>query len=289
MVGYVFPKEHPMTRDTPTRRSSPKLWQGLALAGAAGLAAATPLAAGVTGFGVQAQAPSDARLWLAQAEAGEAGEAGAVADVSPEVAYLARLAIVEGHLVAAMNLYAKGMVPEAIGLAGHPEAEMMDEVRSTLAAHGADDFSDAMDAFSMAMADGAALADVQAALAVVHDGMAAAAARAAASPRVQFDALIALSRAAAAEYAGSIDGDTIADPLAFHEAQGFLQVAAGQAADLALSDDPVVAAAAVKALAAIDATGPAFAAIDMTPPLPGDPAVLVGAASTIEFVSYPVR
>ncbi|EKE18050.1 MAG: hypothetical protein ACD_10C00149G0002 [uncultured bacterium] len=42
-----------------------------------------------------------------------------------------------GHLLAADALYRKGLVDDAIGLSYHPEAEMMEEVRANLAAHGA--------------------------------------------------------------------------------------------------------------------------------------------------------
>ncbi len=70
-----------------------------------------------------------------------------MAEASPEVAYLAKLAIVEGHLIAARDLYRKGLVDEAVGLSWHPEAEMMDDVRADLAAHRVPDVTPAMAAF----------------------------------------------------------------------------------------------------------------------------------------------
>lgn len=93
-------------RSATLRATQPRLWRSVALSTAAvSLAAATPLIAGIsTGPAYDA---SDARVWLAQAttaEAGEAGEAGAIANAAPDVAYLTRLFIVEGHLVAAANL-----------------------------------------------------------------------------------------------------------------------------------------------------------------------------------------
>ena len=52
-------------------------------------------------------------------------------------------------------MYRKGLVDEAVGLSYHPEAEMMDEARALLTAHGAPDISPAMTAFSEMMEQGA--------------------------------------------------------------------------------------------------------------------------------------
>ncbi len=276
-----------MSVKTP-RPASPRLWTNAALMGAAtGLAVSAPLAA-MAHVNTIPLAPVE-RLWLAQADGGEAGEAGAVEGVAPDVAYLVRLRIVEGHLVAAAHLYRDGLTIEGVALSGHPEAEMMDDVRESLEQYGAADFTDAMDAFTMVMADGASQADVDAALANAVAGIDAAAAKAGHGPRVEFDALIALTRAAANEYAGALENGQIAEIMGFFEANGFLAVAKRQAEALAASDDPVVAAAGAKAVAALADTETAFPMIDSGTPQPSDPAILVAAASAIEFASYPVK
>ncbi|MGB8814578.1 MAG: hypothetical protein WCC57_15480 [Paracoccaceae bacterium] len=265
-----------------TRLTHPRLWRNLALAGATAGLAATPLAAEII-------PQMGATLWLAQAEGGEGGEAGAVANVSPDIAYLARLAIVEGHLVAATELYRKGMVDEAVGLSGHPEAEMMDEVRDTLTAHNAPDISPAMEELTNVMASAAPIGDVEAALARVQVAIAAAAAKGDAAPRVQIDALIALTRAAASEYAGSIKDGAIDDVMAFQEAHGFIEVAKVRAQILAASLDPVVASVGAKTLDTLGATAAAFDAIETTAPKPGDATILAAAAARIELAAFAVK
>lgn len=273
-----------MTDSSVRRVVGPRLWRGLALAGAAaGLAAAQPALAEVS-FGSGGGAVPE-RIWLAQAEGGEGGESGAVAEASPEAGYLARLLIVEGHLLAAVTLYGQGQVDDAVGLSGHPEAEMMDEVREALATHGAADFSDAMARLTEVMAAGAPLAEVQAALAEVRGGIAAAAEGAQAKAR--FGALVALLRAAGVEYQGSIEGGTVADLITWNEALGFVQAGQPVAAALAADADPVVAKAGAKAVAALAEAAALFG--DGAAPVAGDPAVLAGAAASIELAAYPVK
>lgn len=86
-----------------------------------------------------------------------------MADATPDVAYLTRLALIEGHMIAATTLYAPGMTDEAVGLAGDPKAEMIGEVRETLATRRAQDFSDALKAVGEGMAEGTGQAQVIAA------------------------------------------------------------------------------------------------------------------------------
>lgn len=266
------------------RPVQPRLWQGLAIAGTLGLAAAPALSGPFTKAFAPPTAPT---LWLAQAEGGEGGEAGAVADASPEVAYLAQLHIVEGHLVAALDLYRKGLADEAVGLSWHPEAEMMDEVRESLAARGIADVTPAMAAFSDAMERRADLAEVEAALATVHAAFAAAAAPAADDLQTRAAALVLLLRAAAHEYAESTEGGSVGDSMAYHEAHAFVEVARGLAVDLAGS--PATREAAEKALVAIGAADEAFG--DMTGPEleARDPAILMAVAARAELALSSVR
>lgn len=269
------------------RATQPRLWRSLALAGAAAsLALPAPLLADTL--------PRDAgaTLWLAAGEGGEGGEggeAGAVEGLPSDAAYLARLAIVEGHLLAASTLYAKGQTDEAIALSYHPEAEMMEEVREQIAAHGAADITPAMTAFSAAMEAGAAQPEVEAALAAVSAAVAAAGAGEEAEGRTRLDAIVALLQAAAHEYAGSIEGGQVTDPLAFHEAQAFVVIARMRASGLAGAIDPALATAAGRALDALATADEAFGDI-MAPELVArDPAILLGVAARVELVASSVR
>lgn len=269
------------------RVTQPRRWSGLAIASVS-LAVAGPAIAQVRLPDLAIYTPPvEAQLWTVQAEGGEGGEAGAVAGVSPDVAYLAQLSIVEGHLLAASDLYAKGMVDDAVGLSYHPEAEMMDVVRASLAAHGATDFTPQMAAFSAKLEAGAPASEVAAALADFRTAVAAAAAPEAGELRVRFDAMVTVLRAAAAEYTGSIEGGAVSDVMAYHEAHAFVAIAR----DLAqgLTADPKSTPAAEKALAAMVAADEAFGDITSTTAEARDPAILLGVAARVELAASMVR
>lgn len=269
--------------------SSPRRWNSLvltaaaiSLAGPAGAQVKVPTLAPPT-WAAPAQG---AQLWTV-AEGGEGGEAGAVAEASPDVAYLGQLGIVEGHLLAARDLYAKGQTDDAIGLSYHPEAEMMDAVRESLTAHGAADITPAMQAFSASMEAGAALDEVEAKLADLRAVIAKAEAVKPASPRVRFDTAVVLLKAAAAEYAGSIEGGKVTDVMAYHEAHAFVQTAGARLAEL--STDAAAKSAAEKALAALPASDEAFGDMSGAELLAGDPAILAALAARAELYASAVR
>ena len=256
------------------RQVTPRQWTGLVLA--------------VSAFGGMAEAQSTASadpqtsdVLLAQAQGGEGGEAGAVAGVDPETAYLVRIAIVEGHLLAAEALYEKGMVDDAIGLSYHPEAEMMDEVREGLAAHGAADFTPLMQTFSTALEDGT---DPSPALAAFQ--AAAAEAMAAPDAAARFRVAVAVLKASAAEYSSSIEGGEVTDALAYHEAQAFVAVSKSMLEPLA--DDPTLGTLATRAIAAMEPAAAAFGVANGDF-IANDPAILLGVAARVELLASQVR
>ena len=232
-----------------------------------------------------------ANLWLAQAEGGEGGEAGAVAEFSGDAAYLAQLSIVEGHLAAAATMYRKGLVDEAIGLSYHPEAEIMDHVRETLAAHGAPDISPAMVTFSETMERGATPDEVDQALAALSAAVATASQPAKADLPGRFSALVIVLRAAASEYADSTAGGLVNDITPYYEAHGFVAVARSLAQTLAADPaaDPKAAAAAQKALLALNDADAAFGDLAHADPVARDPAILQTVAARVELIASSVR
>ncbi len=265
------------------RSTSPRRWRDIALAGAAAsVAAGAPALA--QGSIKTVQPGMSAQIWTVQAEGGEGGEAGAVAETSPDVAYLSRLAIVEGHMVAAVELYRKGLVDEAVGLSGHPEAEMMDEVREDLAKHQAADFSPLMEALGAKLAEGAAQADVDTALAELHTAIEAAMLEGDKGNRDAFDTLITIMRGASVEYADSIEDGVVTDQITYHEAWGFTEVARDLAQGMTTVEDPVAAAAAAKVVTALNDAAAAFA-----DPARPDATLLPSVAARIELVTYSVK
>lgn len=283
---------HPKSSPRPV---TPRLLGSLLLAGTAATFAAPPaamagpaLSAG-PGPMVSTSAVggpfSGARIWLAQAEGGEGGEAGAVAEAPADLAFLARLHIVEGHLRGAVSLYHQGLKDEAIGVAYHPEAEMMDEVRADLAARGLADFTPQLAAVGTAIEAGAAPEAVDAAMADLARAIATSAAPEAAEKRLRADALVLLMRAAASDYANALAAPGTIDLVPYAEAHGFVMTARDRAAELAGDADPAVAAAAQKMLAAITTAEPLFNA----PAVAGDPALLLAAAARIELSASGVK
>ncbi|WP_022702568.1 hypothetical protein [Pseudorhodobacter ferrugineus] len=266
--------------NAPARPAAPRLvsarqWTGLLLA-------TTALGAGMAEARMGPPVMvGDQTVWVAATEGGEGGEAGAVAGVDADTAYVVRLAIVEGHLLAAAALYRAGMVDDAIGLSYHPEAEMMDEVRETLAAHGQADFTPLMQAFSTAMEGGAA--DVMPELAAFQIAVAGAIGADAPDAAKRFAVSVAVLRAAAAEYAGSIEGGVVTDVLAYHEAQAFVDVARGMVVGIVGQERLVT-----RAVAAMDPAAEAFAMVDGAFAA-RDPAILLGVAARVELISSQVR
>ena len=254
-----------------TRLATPRRWNSLVLTAAA-ISLVSP---------VLAQSLPDATIWMV-AEGGEGGEAGAVADVTADVAYLGQLTIVEAHLQAARDLYAKGQVDDAIGLSYHPEAEMMDQVRQDLIAHHVPDITPAMTAFSQTLESGADLPQVDAALAAVSAAIRAA--RQSDNLRDQFDAVVVLLKAAAHEYAGSIADGKVSDVMAYHESYAFVAIARQRLGKLHGAEKP-----AAKALAALDDAAPAFGDMATMDLLVGDPAILAAVAARVELYASQVR
>lgn len=265
---------------TKIRAVTARKWTGLLLA-------STAFGAGLAEARITPPAmPQDQTVWLAQAEGGEGGEAGAVAGVDPETAYIVRLAIVEGHLIAAETLYANGMTDEAIGLSYHPEAEMMDEVRQTLAEHGQEDFTPAMQVFSEFMESGAPTTEVQAALLAFQAAVDSAINAEAPDAKTRFVIAVAILKAAAAEYSGSIEDGKVTDIMAYNEAQAFVGVAGKMLGQT--GGDAKLDALVVRALAATEPAAEAFGMEDGTFTA-NDPAILLGVAARVELIASQVR
>lgn len=273
------------------RQITPRLLGGLMLLGGAtglaGTASAFPvkLHSALVTAASPGQPAGEAQIWLAQAEGGEGGEAGAVADAPAELAFLARLHIVEGHLRGAVALYHQGLTDEAIGVAYHPEAEMMDEVRADLAARGLADFSAELAAVGTAMETTGAGEAVDAAMANLTQAIARAAAPETDAKRLRADALALLLRAAASDYATAIASPEAIDIVPFAEAHGFVMTARERATELAADADPAVAKAGQKMLTALAEAESLFEGV----PTAGDPAVLLATAARFELAASGVK
>lgn len=270
----------------PPRMTQPRRWTTLALASVT-LAAAPAWAEAHRPAPITLAMP-EARLWLASTEGGEGGEAGIPAEAGPAAAYLAELLIVEGHMLAARDLYALDQRDKAVDLSKHPQEEgTLDTLRAAIAAHKAPDVAAAIAAFQAVMDKGAPLDAVDAALAAVTAAFDAAASGAAEDSRARFDAVVLLLKAAAEEYAGSITDGKVEEIMGWHESLSFVALARLKLQDLALA--PKAAKAAPKALKALTAADAAFGDTTALPPLAGDPQILLGLASEVELIASSVR
>lgn len=266
------------------RPTQPRLWTTLAVASVT--LAAAPAFADLRSAPTTLTTP-DARLWLAE-QGGEAGEAGTTANASNDAAYLAKLGIVEGHMLAARDLYALGQKADAVALSIRPQEEgtLADLVRQ-IKEHGAADPSVTIAAFTSTMAKNAPIAEVDASLTAVAQAFAAAAAVEADEVRARFDAVVLLLKAAAGEYSTSIENGAVADVMGWHEAHSFVALARQRLTDLAAL--PLSAAASAKASAALTEADAAFGDPTSAAPFAGDPQILLGIAAKVELISSLVR
>jgi hypothetical protein len=268
------------------RLTQPRRWKSLAFASVT--LAASPALADLHRVAPITLATPEARLWLAQAEGGESGEAGITSEASADAAYLTELLIVEGHYLAARDLYAKGQKDLAVELSRHPQEEgTLDALRKEIAEHKAADVAEAITAFTAAMEKDAPLAEVDAALTAVSAGFAGAAAVEAEEVRARFDAVVLLLKAAAGEYEGSIKDGKVEEAMAWHEAWSFVSLARARLQDLAT--EPLSAKAAPKATKALEAADAAFGDPMAAEPLAGDPQILLGVAAKVELIASSVR
>ena len=270
----------------PPRTTQPRRWKSIAFASVT--LAAAPAWADLYRAPPVTLATPEARLWLAQSQGGEGGEAGVTSGASSDAAYLTELMIVEGHMLAARDLYAMGQKDTAVELSKHPQEEgTLDALRKQIAEHKAADVADVITAFSAAMEKGGSQAEVDAALTAVSAGFAAAGSVKSDQVRARFDAVVLLLKVAAKEYQGSIKDGRVDDVMAWHEAWSFVSLARVRLQALAAL--PLSAKAAPKAIKALEAADAAFGDPAAAEPLAGDGQILLGIAAKIELIASSVR
>lgn len=273
------------------RRVTPKGWTTLALAGAAiGLAAGGPSAAA---GGAQGIAGGPETLWLAQAaagtEGGEAGEAGAALAGDETVDLLYDLGVLEGALRAGVALYRAGKADPAAPHLKRPGDDSYDELSFHLADAGAEGFPDELTALADAAQAGRPVAEVEAAFAAVLAKIDAARVKAGASEAEEAQAIVAILRKAAEDYAESVKDGSLAGPGEYQEAWGLAEVARGLAARMAAEEDTAERAFGEKTLAALDAVRAALPEVAPQAAPAGDASALFAAAATAELAAYRLK
>lgn len=267
------------------RPTQPRVWTSLALASVT--LAASPVLAGLQPAPITLAMPQ-ARIWLAATEGGEAGEAGITAAAPEDAAYLTELMIIQGHMQAARDLYAMGQKDIAVELSKHPQEEgTLATLQAEIAKNQAQDVADEIAAFTDTMAKGAPQDTVDQAAARVAQAFSAAASVKDTEIRARFDAVVLLVKAAAGEYQASITDGKVEDVMGWHEAWSFIDIARAELGDL--SNQPLSAKAAPKALKALADVDAAFGDPMAAVPLAGDPQILLGVAAKLELIASSVR
>lgn len=274
-----------MTARTP-RLSQPKLWTGIALAGAALGLAATPLSAGtLTGFATG----GPERLWLATSEGGEGGEGGAAVTNDGEVMpMVAQLGLLEGALRAGAELAKAGEKGSASGHVHDLVKDNYDPIEADLDKYKAPAFETELVAAITAIEAAASADDITAATDKALAGIATARA-ADMEPKEWFEAVIFLTRKAGEEYGKGVAGGKLADAGEYEESWGNLQAARSLAVELAASTDAKVKSAGAAAVTALDEVGAAYSGILGDGALSGDESLFAAAAARIELAAFKVK
>jgi len=259
--------------------TSIRLWTSLALA------------AGTTSAAAQTILPADVLsmptppVVLAQAD-GEAGEGGMVEDQPPEMAYALRLALVDVHLHAAVEVYRAGMAIEAYGLAAHPEAEVMEELRADLATRGITDFSPQLEILMEAISEERPVEEIEANYRTVAGAIATAYGETPA--KVRLEAAYLFARQAALEYAEITAGGTVDAPDTYIETQSMIAIAQRLLEPLLASAETSEAQAAAQAITELAVAAEAYSAAGV-PPEARDPEILFGVAARVQLAGYRVK
>jgi hypothetical protein len=221
-----------------TRR---KIWFGVGAAvvvGAGATGVAAPIAVQSTAVSVPREPPSDTAIPLGPPvgmvvaqhaghgqDAGEGGEAKGLANLPPELAFAARIALLRGHLLVGDELVKQQQWNAALPHFLHPNEEIYGDIKDQLAEYKVPPFDAALKTLANVVkarkgGDYAnALKSVQDALAAADTAMKA---RQSNWPGFVVEAAVETLKAAAGEYQQAIVGGRIAKPVEYQDARGFI-------------------------------------------------------------------
>lgn len=226
-----------------------------------------------------------------EAEGGEAAPAGGEAEgaalvdaASDKASYLSALQIVRGHLKAGVELYLAGdrnLGPQHLR---HPQAEILTSLAPAFAAYGASGVEAAIDALAAAGEQEASPAEIGRLETAALDAVRKAGGMADATTKERLLAAAKTLTVAGDEYAIAVKDGAIVNLHEYHDAYGFIAVAASDVAALA-GDGDAEKAAIAGALEQVKLAATAAPAVN--PPTDGlSPAsVIYGAAARIEIAA----
>jgi hypothetical protein len=282
-------------------RTKRKVWLGVGacvVIGTGASAAMVPLAAGATpatrvagGLAPAIPEPPADRIVLAQhhpQEAGEAGEAKDLANLPPELAFGARIALIRGHLLVGDELIRQQQWNAALPHFMHPGEEIYGDIKDELPDYKVPSFDRSLAALA-GVVKGKKGTDYAKALKAVNDALTAADAgmktKQADWPGFVVETAVEALKAAANEYRQAIVGGRLAKPVEYQDARGFIWQAERMIESVAGDLQKKDAAALAATRAGIVELKKAFPT-PMPPRTPvKDPATVLGEVARIELAA----
>jgi hypothetical protein len=159
-------------------------------------------------------------------EAGEGGESKGLADLPPDLAFAARIALLRGHLLVGDELVKQQQWNAALPHFLHPGEEIYADIEGQLANYNVPAFDASLTVLSAAVKAKKGGNDYNKALKAVNDALAAADAgmkeKQSNWPGFVVEAAVEALKTAAGEYEGAIVGGRIAKPVEYQDARGFI-------------------------------------------------------------------
>jgi hypothetical protein len=159
-------------------------------------------------------------------EGGEGGESKGLADLPPDLAFAARIALLRGHLLVGDELVKQQQWNAALPHFLHPGEEIYDDLKGQLADYKVPAFDASLKMLSDAVKAKKGGNDYTKALKAVNDALAAADAGLKAKqsnwPGFVVEAAVEALKTAAGEYQAAIVDGRIAKPVEYQDARGFI-------------------------------------------------------------------
>jgi hypothetical protein len=161
------------------------------------------------------------------ADAGEGGESKGLADLPPDLAFAARIALLRGHLLVGDELVKQQQWNAALPHFLHPGEEIYGDIKDQLADYKVPAFDASLKALSDAVKAKKGGNDYTKALKAVNDALAAADAGLKAKQSSNWsgfivEAAVEALKTAAGEYQAAIVDGRIAKPVEYQDARGFI-------------------------------------------------------------------
>lgn len=216
---------------------------------------------------------------------GEGEGASAPADLSAsDVAFLARLGLIRGHLWAGHALYTEGLTEMAETHMKHPRDELYAGLVPAIRARGASPFDEALAALAEAVESGADRTQVDGAWQAVDQAIRQIETSLETTTAPRLKAIAGIVTSAADEYAIGVVGGKIDNVHEYQDAWGFVQVAIQRLNDLTGANDAETEAIG-KARRALSESQELWPELAPGGRVDGNASYLYGAAARIELAA----